>query len=125
MRQRSLTSWVCIPCATATGTSRRHVPPAGTAFTRVWTGSPTSSEIRSRARLDVKEKTTTTLSEPLPLCTETEGGPPVSSEFFFFRSVVCHQSSRSFLQSSITIFFCQTFFSLSPPPPRNLLLLVQ
>ncbi|KAI1884122.1 hypothetical protein AGOR_G00223200 [Albula goreensis] len=47
MRRRSQTSWACIPCATATGTSRPPAPPAGTASTRAWTGSPTSSRTRN------------------------------------------------------------------------------
>lgn len=42
-QQRSLTNWVCTPCAIATGTSRRRVPPAGTVSTRASTGYLTSS----------------------------------------------------------------------------------
>lgn len=45
---RSRTSWACIPCVTATGTSRPRALPAATAFTRAWTGWPINWRTRNK-----------------------------------------------------------------------------
>lgn len=48
MPPRSQTSWACIPCVTATGTSRPRAPPAATAFTRALTGWPINWRTRNK-----------------------------------------------------------------------------